>query len=500
MSKGNGHDGAWENLGEDVRSYMSQGYRNPNDPDPLPDPREATEFCAVWDKLATDPATSHLIDYINGKPCDPIPTLEQIVGAFFDAGKDRAVFAEQISAVIAICGGQLSRLISLRPDVVAIWGKLRSERIHDTEQKQKANKEGIPFAQSVAAFIKGVKPPEYLIEPVIQRGSLYTLSALTSHGKTAVLLYIALCIASGRPVAGKYTNPGRVIWFAGENPDDFAQKIVTACHHWNIDPAELDMAVIPGAFDLAGQIDDAMKMAAACGDADLVVVDTSAAYRIDDGEDDNANSLAWAKVLRRLLKLPGRPAVVTAAHPTKHADETNLLPRGGSAFLNEVDGNLTLWAGEDQETSTLHWQGKFRGMSFCPIQFDLRPCPHPEWKLRNGEPVTIKLAIPAGDVPRQRAANGSGRGRPANDDKTKLARKILADLLVTEGQYGHAPPDMLAAPEHRWRTEFFSRACVDDDKPNTKRVSFLRTAERLLNAEVIAINNGWVWLTHPEVE
>jgi hypothetical protein len=38
---------------------------------------------------------------------------------------------------------------------------------------------------------------------------------------------------------------------------------------------------------------------------------------------------------------------------------------GGSAFLNEVDGNLTLWASEDK--TTLHWQGKFRGPEFEPM-------------------------------------------------------------------------------------------------------------------------------------
>ena len=43
---------------------------------------------------------------------------------------------------------------------------------------------------------------------------------------------------------------------------------------------------------------------------------------------------------------------------------------GGSAFLNEVDGNLTLWATAERQT-TLHWQGKFRGPEFEPMTFEL---------------------------------------------------------------------------------------------------------------------------------
>jgi hypothetical protein len=503
MKNGNGHDDEWNNLGPNVRSYMSQyRIRQPGEPieeeiPPLEDPREATEFGAVWDTLCKE--HPHIIDFINGAAVDPIPTLTEIVGAFYRAGKDRAIIPEQISMTIAICGGKLARHINLRNDVEAEWNKARHDHVEAAEDKLGASTSGIPWAQSVTAFIASQKPPEYLVEPLIQRASLYTLTALTSHGKTAVLLYIALCIASGRPVAGKHTVGGRVVWFAGENPSDFAQKIHTACQHWDIDPDSLDMVVMAGAFDLASMPEQAIQMAAAGGKTALVVIDTSAAYRFDDDEDSNANAITWARMLRQHFPaMPGQPAVLIATHPTKHADETNLLPRGGGSFLNEVDGNLTLWADEEQSVTTLHWQGKLRGMSFAPIQFALKPCPHPTWTFRNGDPVLVKLAVPSDEAIKPRA-HSNGRGRPANSDKVVIARKILADLIVMEGQHGIAPANLPAVREERWRAEFFSRACVDDDKPNTKRVSFLRTADKLLTSETVAINDGWVWLIHPEV-
>jgi hypothetical protein len=351
----------------------------------------------------------------------------------------------------------------------------------------------------VTAFLDRSTQPQYLIEPIIQRGSLYTLTGLTSAGKTAILLTMALAVASGRSFAGKHTTPGRVVWLAGENPDDFALKVATACHYWDLDPAKLDMVIIPGAFDLTANVDAALKMAAADGNVAMVVVDTSAAYRVDDAEDDNANSLAWARILRRLLKLPGNPAVLTATHPTKHAERGNLLPRGGSSFLNEVDGNLSSWADEDQNTTTLHWCGKFRGMTFAPITFDLKPCPHPTWTLRNGDPVMIKLAVPRdGEAPPfVRRTNGHG-GRPSND-KADIAQRILADLLVTEGVHGWAPGSLLAVSKERWRTEFYARACIAEDKPDTRLKSFQRAVDRLLTVNAIAAREKWVWLTHPEV-
>ena len=39
--------------------------------------------------------------------------------------------------------------------------------------------------------------------------------------------------------------------------------------------------------------------------------------------------------------MPGEPCVIVACHPVKNASDDNLIPRGGGAFLNEVDGNLT---------------------------------------------------------------------------------------------------------------------------------------------------------------
>ena len=75
-------------------------------------------------------------------------------------------------------------------------------------------------------------------------------------------------------------------------------------------------------------------------------------------------------MLRTLVGLPGGPTVVAACHPTKNADPDNLLPRGGGAFVAEVDGNLV--CRKEGDVSEMHWQGKFRGVDFDPAAFQLR--------------------------------------------------------------------------------------------------------------------------------
>jgi len=60
-----------------------------------------------------------------------------------------------------------------------------------------------------------------------------------------------------------------------------------------------------------------------------------------------------------------------AAHPVKNAADDNLVPYGGGAILNEVDGNLTMRKISSTRTE-MHWQGKIRGIEFNPLQFEFR--------------------------------------------------------------------------------------------------------------------------------
>ena len=100
----------------------------------------------------------------------------------------------------------------------------------------------------------------------------------------------------------------------------------------------------------------------------LLVVDTAAAYFHGKDENDNVQAGSFARLLRSLTQqIPGGPTGFISTHPTKNAAPENLLPRGGGAFLNEMDGNLTCVKRE--LISEVHWLGKFRGPDFAPFSF-----------------------------------------------------------------------------------------------------------------------------------
>jgi hypothetical protein len=221
-------------------------------------------------------------------------------------------------------------------------------------------------------FVAGFVPPDYLLDGILQRRFVYSLTAQTGHGKTALALLIARLVGGNNPKAalGKHAvEKGKVVYFAGENPDDLRMRVLGDESLCTDDAAGIWF--IPGTFSIEAMratIEAEMKR---LGGIDLVIVDTSAAYFNGKDELSNTEMGAHARLLRTLTTLPGSPCVLVLCHPVKHVtDPSQLLPRGGGAFLAEVDGNLTLWK-HDGVLLDLHHSDKLRGPGFEPISLRL---------------------------------------------------------------------------------------------------------------------------------
>ena len=136
------------------------------------------------------------------------------------------------------------------------------------------------------------------------------------------------------------------------------------------------------------------------GGFDLIIVDTSAAYFPGDDENNNVQLGAHARRLRLLTTMPGNPCVVVACHPVKNAGNDNLLPRGGGAFIAEVDGNLVCL--KRDSIVDLSWQGKFRGPDFDPVGFELRTVTADKLKDSKGRSIATVMAMPLSEQTRSR--------------------------------------------------------------------------------------------------
>ncbi len=221
------------------------------------------------------------------------------------------------------------------------------------------------FIKSSAEFVAGFVPPDYLIDHLLQRRFCYSLTGATGAGKTTVTLQVAASVALGKPFGGRGVEKGRVLFLAGENPDDIRMRWIALSDVMGFDLTTIGVHFIPGVFRIGEMTDRISREAEMLGGVALVIVDTSAAYYPGSEENSNVQMGEHARQLRDLATLPGGPCVIINCHPVKNAGPENLLPRGGGAFVAEVDGNLTCT--KSDTLVTLHWQGKFRGPDFEPI-------------------------------------------------------------------------------------------------------------------------------------
>jgi hypothetical protein len=204
-------------------------------------------------------------------------------------------------------------------------------------------------------FVGSFLPPDYLIDGLMQRRYFYSMTAPTGAGKTCIAMRIVAHVALGLDIGGRSVERGRVLFFAGENPDDVRARWIKLCEEMGQKPETMDVFFLPGALpittdEIRRRIDAEAQTRGPFG---LVIVDTSAAYFRGDDENSNAQLGEHARKLRSLVELPGGPTVVVTCHATKTPNMDNLLPRGGGAFVAEVDGNLVCL--REDSVVELHW-------------------------------------------------------------------------------------------------------------------------------------------------
>jgi hypothetical protein len=166
--------------------------------------------------------------------------------------------------------------------------------------------------------------------------------------------------------------------------------------------------------------------AADCGgEFGLVIIDTGPVFYEGDDENNRTQQARHAAMLRELIDIiPGKPAVIANVHPVKNAATDNLLPAGGGSFLNQVDGNLT--AAKTDNTTELHWQGKFRGVEFAPMHFMLKTVTHERLKDSKGRKMPTVISEWISDAAKEEIA------KQRVSDEDRLLALIDADPKATQ--------------------------------------------------------------------
>ena len=283
-------------------------------------------------------------------------------------------------------------------------------------------------------FMQSYVSISYTVSGILPSGSLYGITARQGSGKTALMTTTALAVAFGREdILGCGVEHGRVAYVTIENPTDFKMKLAVNCYVHNIsyDEIETRVAIIEGR-DTPEQIIEGLKFdAEANGPFQLVCFDTfQAGFAAANAGafNDNDKVLAYVIRLRPLTTLPGSPSVLVAFHPTKNAGEGELIPYGGGATMNEIDGNLTLW--KEAQIKLCH--NRLRGPEFEPRFFRIEKLSCPDIVDKQGRQILLPVMRPSTE------ADAETREKSNADASRALLAAMIADPAGTQADWGVA--------------------------------------------------------------
>ena len=196
----------------------------------------------------------------------------------------------------------------------------------------------LPLIQSSRLFTCGFTPPDYLIDGLLaaalpllddcsNRRGQDCRGPASGGGHSKGREHIQLCKGPTR----------RVLISLGENRDDIRMRWLAMADKLAFDVDDIDAQFIAGVIVISSVYEYGGDIAAE-GGVTAVVVQTQPSPSGGDDETDNVQMGKHARVLRRLTTGSGGPRVPVRRHPTKNVSNHSLLPRGGGAFVAELDG------------------------------------------------------------------------------------------------------------------------------------------------------------------
>ncbi len=278
-----------------------------------------------------------------------------------------------------------------------------------------------------ADFVDGWKAPDWLIDSIIQRGMVYTLTGNPGHFKTTLALLLAYCLVHGHGFASRSCLKGSVAFFAGENSDNVRFQWISLCKHYGLDAKSLPVYWFDGPFSMSEERDAIDRELAEIPDLVLIVWDSQQAFYPSESETDPQQMLRSATQHAGFAyRHPNKPTGIILTHPIKNAPRDALLPRGAGSVMGALDGNLTVWS--DGVTVELHWLGKIRGVAFDPIGFEPILVQPDGMVTAQGKQMTCTLLKPMGS---QRQAELKSEG-DRHDEEALRAFKFNGQITMEQ--------------------------------------------------------------------
>lgn len=253
-----------------------------------------------------------------------------------------------------------------------------------------------------------LKPQDFIVEGMLDAGSVVIASGDSNSGKTTILQLLSLQIALGQPFANKQTKQGVVLWVAGEDIENAKYRIVAMCEEYGIDPRLLgdSLLLLPqpiailDADSMLGFHDSVRKRIGSSTSLTAVFIDSKSVNWGGADENSNDENAQLIAATRKFIVAPfGNPAAVFTHHLTKHREKEARSSRGAGSLINNADHEWRFEMNQEARVSNMMPGSKVRMERWAEQRFLIKTVELPEAKLpglRNnfGEMPRVSIAEP----------------------------------------------------------------------------------------------------------
>jgi hypothetical protein len=328
--------------------------------------------------------------------------------------------------------------------------------------------------------IEAMPDPRWLVDGLLPEQGLAVAYGPPKHGKSFILLSMALHIAAGKPWFGKEILQGGVIYIAGEGAGGLKQRIRAARAHYGLS-ADIPFWAIPRTVNFGDPraIDElaaAIREAAEDVPVRLIIIDTLA--RSMPGLDENsAGEVGRVIAACDRLRDELRCCIMPVHHQGKDSEKGM---RGSSALDGAVDTLLHVSRQtENGDIVTLATKYQKDAEEAAPILFDMVKVAA---TAERSSLVPVLRSQPLPNAKADRLPRGA-----------RVALEILGEMSTLHGK--RMPDGRVAVAIAEWRRECSDnqRVSTSDDR-EARGKAFRRAFQELLDRKMIAEGGGFAWV------
>ncbi|WP_025157541.1 AAA family ATPase [Leifsonia aquatica] len=234
-----------------------------------------------------------------------------------------------------------------RVDVMAEEIRLRRAAQRRADELEPASPLNVLTRRDVARMT----PPQPIVPGLIYTETIATIAATGGLGKSALMIDVAACAATGLPFLGREVRQGRTLFIAGEGIAAMEQRL----RAWEM-ARGVTYGTVTGVDFLSGVSLNAATLQS-LGRLQreqryqMIVVDTVAANVPLKNENDNTEVSAFIKAFRKEVQSAPQATGVLLHHVTENVDSRgrkSTKSRGASAFRNDSDSLVMMLGSSDE--------------------------------------------------------------------------------------------------------------------------------------------------------